>query len=286
LAPPLVTVTQEVSMHAQTTTVAIFALGGVLLTALPAARIAAQTPSSPQTQAQPQAPNCPVTHERLVDALRKSVKPSGGPDNGGLENNEWAAIVSRDGTVCAVAFSGNNWGDQWLGSRAIAAEKANTANAFSLDKMALSTANLYAGTQPGGFLFGLGRTDPPRSSDIGDGAAAQFGTDSDPLLGKKLGGIVVFGGGLALYGDTGLVGGLGVSGDTSCADHNVAWRMRDLLGLNHVTAGVNTKVKDGIVYDIGLTGSSSSGFGHPKCKGREADIASNIGAGTVEGLLH
>jgi uncharacterized protein GlcG (DUF336 family) len=32
----------------------------------------------------------------------------------------------------------------------------------------------------------------------------------------------VFGGGLALYDDQGIVGGLGVSGDSACADHNVA----------------------------------------------------------------
>ena len=73
----------------------------------------------------------------------------------GLDNNEWAALVNRDGAVCAVAFSGGKPDDQWPGSRAIAAEKANTANALSLNGFALSTANLYAGAQPGGSLFGL-----------------------------------------------------------------------------------------------------------------------------------
>ena len=228
--------------------------------------------------------SCPVRHDQLVDALRKSVKPTGGPENGGLENNEWAVAVTRDGTICAVAFSGENWGDQWLGSRLIAAEKANTANAFSLNGMALSTANFYAGAQPGGFLFGIAATDPPTPDEaIGD--VAKFGTESDPLQGKRLGGIVVFGGGLALYGDSGLVGGLGVSGDSSCADHNVAWRVRQHLGLDHVPRGVNNKVKDGIIYDIGLTGSSSSGYGHPKCKGHEAEIAERIGSGVSEGLF-
>src|SRR2546430_831468 len=76
------------------------------------------------------AANCPATHEQLTQALRASVKPSGGPGNGGLDNNEWAALVARDGTVCAVTFSGSKADDQWPGSRAIAAEKANTANAF------------------------------------------------------------------------------------------------------------------------------------------------------------
>ena len=82
-------------------------------------------------------------------------------------------------------------------SRSIAAEKANTANALSLDKFALSTANLYAGAQPAGFLYGLINTDPPSCGLIAMGKT--FGSASDPLTGKHLGGIVVFAGGLALY---------------------------------------------------------------------------------------
>jgi len=39
----------------------------------------------------------------------------------------WATLVNRDGVVCAVAFSGVNRGAQWPGSRAISAQKANTA---------------------------------------------------------------------------------------------------------------------------------------------------------------
>ena len=79
----------------------------------------------------------------------------------GLNDQMWATIVDRDGVVCAVAFSGVNRGAQWPGSRVISAQKANTANAFSLDNssnsegsgqpdgLALSTANLYSATQPG-----------------------------------------------------------------------------------------------------------------------------------------
>jgi hypothetical protein len=93
------------------------------------------------------AADCAVTHDQLTAALKQSVKPSGGPTNGGLDNNEWAAAVDANGTVCAMTFSGQSAGDQWAGSRAIAAEKASTANALSLDGFALSTANLYAGAQ-------------------------------------------------------------------------------------------------------------------------------------------
>src|SRR5215210_8956025 len=78
------------------------------------------------------AADCPVSHEQLLKALKASVKPAGGPKNGGFENHEWAGVVARDGTVCAVAFSGGKPDEQWPGSRAIAMVKASTANAFSV----------------------------------------------------------------------------------------------------------------------------------------------------------
>lgn len=227
---------------------------------------------------------CPINHDKLADALRRAVKPSGGPSNGGFDNNEWAAVTSRDGTICAVAFSGTKWDEQWLGSRVIAAQKANTANAFSLKGTALSTANLYFGAQPGGFLYGIPAGQPSPAELALGSDAAQFGSASDPMVGKRAGGVIVFGGGLPLYDGSGLLGGLGVSGDTSCADHNVAWRVRQALGLDKVPAGPGTLKNDGIVYDIGVTGSSGSGFGHPKCAGKEADVATEIGAGS-SGLL-
>lgn len=225
-----------------------------------------------------EAADCPVTHDQLANALKASVKASGGPGNGGFDNNEWAAIVARDGTVCAVAFSGNKPDDQWPGSRAIAMEKANTANAFSVKQMAMSTANLFASAQPGQSLFSITQASPP-SADATLGDANQFGTASDPMIGKRIGGVIVFGGGLAIYNDSGIVGGLGVSGDSSCADHNVAWRVRKALGLDKVPAGVNPNRKDAIVYDLGPGGMSASGFGHVKCAGTEADIANDLQAG-------
>jgi uncharacterized protein GlcG (DUF336 family) len=227
------------------------------------------------------AANCPATHDQLTQALKASVKPSGGPGNGGLDNNEWAALVSRDGSVCAVTFSGSKPDDQWLGSRAIAAEKANTANALSLKQFALSTANLYAGAQPAGFLFGIQTSNPVNPVVLYSGDPTQFGTASDPLVGKPLGGVIVFGGGLALYDQNGIVGGLGASGDTSCADHNIAWRIRHALQLDHVPAGVGPAKNDAIIYDIQPDKTSASGYGHPKCKGSEAEIAEQIQAGFV-----
>src|ERR1700749_51709 len=77
-----------------------------------------------------------VDHAQLQNALRKSIKPTGGPSNGGLDNHMWAAVVDRTGIVRAVCYSGNELGDQWPGSRSIAIEKANTANGLSLPKFA------------------------------------------------------------------------------------------------------------------------------------------------------
>jgi uncharacterized protein GlcG (DUF336 family) len=222
---------------------------------------------------------CPVQYEQLTAALKASVKASGGPGNGGFDTHEWAAVVARDGSVCAVAFSGPTPDAQWPGSRLIAAEKANTANGMSVKQMAISTANLYAGVQPGSPLFGLELTNPVNIVAAYRGDPAAFGTKNDPLVGQPIGGIVVFGGGLALYDANGIVGGLGVSGDSSCADHNIAWRLRGALGLDKVPAGVNPKSKDAIIYDIGPNGKSASGWGHPKCAGSEADVAAELGAG-------
>jgi len=48
----------------------------------------------------------------------------------------------------------------------------------------------------------------------------------------------LFGGGLALYNSQGvLVGALGVSEDSSCADHNIAWRTHHSLNLDVVPGG-------------------------------------------------
>jgi uncharacterized protein GlcG (DUF336 family) len=221
--------------------------------------------------------NCPVDYAKLTQALKANIKPTGGPSNGGLDHHMWAAVIARDGTVCAVTRSGPP-GEQWPGSRAIAIEKANTANALSLPKFAISTANLYAGAQPGGSLYGLTLTNPPDTASIYAGLAAKWGTDQDPMVGRPASGVVVFGGGYALYDGKTIVGALGVSGDTSCGDANIGWRVRHALGLDHVPGGITPKHNDGILYDIGLTGKSASGWGHPKCGFNEDKVAGQIGA--------
>jgi uncharacterized protein GlcG (DUF336 family) len=206
--------------------------------------------------------------------------------NGGFNLDMWATVVNRDGVVCAVVFTGADRGSQWPGSRVISAQKANTANAFSLPGLALSTANLYYAVSPGGSLYGLQHSNPVDTEVAYRGPAANFGTASDPMTGRRIGGVNVFGGGLALYNAAHvLLGAIGVSGDSSCADHNIAWRTRKGLGLDHVPAGVSSDPKrpDNIVYDITpqpgqQQGISTSGWGHAECSSAATMIAASLPA--------
>lgn len=215
--------------------------------------------------------------------LQTQLKIATGADNSGFGLNMWGTIVNRDGIVCAVAFTGNRRGDQWPGSRVISAQKANTANAFSLPTLALSTANLYSAVQPGGSLFGLQESNPVDTAAAYKGPSKDYGQPNDPLVGNKIGGVNVFGGGLALYNNLGeLVGAIGVSGDSSCADHHIAWRTRHALNMDFVPGGVNSadpNRPDNIIYDYlsesanHMAGASRSGWGHPVCPGaKDTDI--------------
>jgi uncharacterized protein GlcG (DUF336 family) len=222
-----------------------------------------------------QLPDCTASglpsHAALTTALQAVVNAQ---NNGGFGLPMWATIVNRKGEVCSITRSGAP-GDQWPGSRVISAQKANTANAFSLPGLALSTANLYTAVQPGGSLFGLQESNPVDPAVAYAGDANTYGTPTDPLVTNKVGGVNVFGGGLALYNAAGaLVGAIGVSGDTSCADHVIAWKVRDALHLDKVPGGVSgdSSRPDNIVYDIrGGQAGSASGWGHPHCLPSDVD---------------
>jgi hypothetical protein len=90
------------------------------------------------------------------------------------------------------------------------------------------------------------------------------------MVGSRVGGVNVFGGGLAVFGaGKKMLGGLGVSGDTSCADHSIAWLIRKNANLDHLAgvggvSGDNDR-PDNIVFDIDASGKSKGGFGHPQC---------------------
>jgi uncharacterized protein GlcG (DUF336 family) len=171
-------------------------------------------------------------------------------ENGGLfspSRSWWSAVVDREGVLCSVIRTG----DAWPGSRAISIAKANTANAFSNNQLALSTANLYAPTQPGGPLYGLNNSNPFNPDYLAQGSG----------IGRVPGGIITFGGGVPLYVDGKVIGGLGLSGNSACADHVVAYRMRRAAGLDKIPSGVAPGGTDNIIFATG----TPTGFQHPHC---------------------
>ena len=163
----------------------------------------------------------------------------------------WGAVVNRDGEDCGAATSTADPTQVWPGSQAIAKTKAYTANAFSLDTLALSTARLYTFTQPGHSLWSLGHSNVFDPQAL---AAPNKQTGSPRIVGGQ----IYFGGGVPLYKDGKIIGALGVSGDTSCADHEIAKRVRDILNFNP-TGGPTA---DDITYSAA---DGPSVFTHPLC---------------------
>ena len=196
--------------------------------------------------------SCGISEQNVLQIQNQLKFVVNLPDaNGGIfkPNRMWSAIVDREGKLCSVT----SVGDAWPGSRAIAIAKAGTANDFSNSALSLSTANLYAPTQPGGSLYGLNNSNPfnPEFLEKGTGHSAFPG------------GIITFGGGLALYVNGSVIGGLGVSGDSSCADHAIAYRMRARSGFDHIPKGVAPGNTDNIIY--AAAGTAPTGFEQPHC---------------------
>jgi uncharacterized protein GlcG (DUF336 family) len=222
---------------------------------------------------------------------------------------QWLAsrVISAQKAFTAVSLS--------LGTTS----NSTSNGALPTGKLALSTGNLYSAVQPGGSLFGLQESNPvfapgaygdtiatggggmsaanfrPGSEGgvatyAGPISTATYGTTSDPMIGQVIGGINVFGGGLALYTKGGVkVGAVGVSGDTSCTDHLIAWNLRYNLGLDHL-GGISgpaslfagdTMHPDNIIFDV-VNGVSPSGFGQPTC----GFGATNASATTIAKALH
>jgi uncharacterized protein GlcG (DUF336 family) len=177
------------------------------------------------------------------------MAPASGGDAGGLFHGraEWAAIVNRSGQMCVLVPPGDSLGGFWPGSRSISMAKAFTANGFSTDGSPLSTARLYTLAQPGHSLWGVTQPEPFDPQCYGASVES-----------KVCGGAITFGGGVPLYRNGRIVGGLGVSGDTPCADHEIAKRMRRLAGL---------EPKGGSAADdIQFTKTDrASAFTHPLC---------------------
>ena len=104
-------------------------------------------------------------------------------------------------------------------------------------------------------LFGVEGGNVLNSLLAYQGDYASFGTANDPMIGQRIGGTITFGGGLALYKNTTVVGGIGVSGDTACADHSVAWRTRIILNLQQ------SNPLDQLVFATDTAQTN----GHPHC---------------------
>lgn len=192
---------------------------------------------------------------QLRQLLQQAADPSvnqQGPAGGLFQGARmWAAVVNRAGEICGYTTSTQDPTQVWPGSQAIAKAKAYTANAFSLDSLALSTARLYTFTQPGHSLWSLGQ------SNLFNAALLQAPGDRSDR-GEIGGGLIFFGGGVPLYVNGRIVGGLGVSGDTSCADHEIAKRVRNLANLNPAGGAL----ADDITYS---SADGASVFTHPLC---------------------
>ncbi len=226
------------------------------------------------------------SHAALKTALSAVVAGGG---NAGFGNDMWGTVVNRDGQVCAVVFTGADRDSQWPGSRVISAQKANTANSFSLPGAypnlgigrALSTGNLYGLTQPGGSLYALEASNPVDTAvaygdpNHVDGSADRYLTPGEPLVGQFIGGVNVFGGGFALYNVNGQpVGALGVSGDTSCTDHIIGWKTRDALALDNIPGGVGDgATTDNLILADPVTPNT---FEHPFCGFLEGPIIQEL----------
>jgi len=209
--------------------------------------------------------------------------------NGGVGAPEWMAMVDSSGIVCAVVHSLDDGVDvtskTGIIHRPLAVFAATTANSYSRDGIGVSTANLYlhVANQQGfdaeinSGLNGLNNL----NFNVYGGDAKTWGTPKDPMVGKRIGGANMQGGGLPLYNSSKIkVGGLGVSGDFRCTDHVVAWKVREKLRDGAYTAHNNplglaydpnnpknpSNGTDAMIQDISpTTGKSASGFGYPVC---------------------
>jgi uncharacterized protein GlcG (DUF336 family) len=232
----------------------------LVASSLTAAGQEAQSPS-PLCQGLPRASDLRQLMQGAAIADNPALSPElrAGPGGvGGLFGGTrmWAAVVNRNGQLCAWNTSRADATNVWPGSQAIAKAKAYTANAFSVNAAGggfpLSTAQLYTFVQPGHSLFGLNQSNPFNPSFLLAPTGSNLG------LGQIAGGIITFGGGVALYSGNQIVGGLGISGDTACADHEIAKRVRDLAALNP-PAG---PLQDDISYS---SADGASPFTHPLC---------------------
>jgi uncharacterized protein GlcG (DUF336 family) len=193
----------------------------------------------------------PATND-LQEYLRRA--PAEGGEAGGMFGGkmEWAALVNRNGEVCGTAAATEDAASVWPAGQAIAKAKAYTANAFSTDAQPMSSARLYTLTAPGHSFWGVAAPNPFNPDCVESPA------DASKTDGKICGGTVALGGGVPLYKGKKRIGGLGVSGDTACADHEIAKRIRHIAQLDPE----HGPLADDISYS---SAAGASIFTHPLC---------------------
>jgi hypothetical protein len=193
----------------------------------------------------------------------KAANDSGGVGMLGM----WAVLVDTSGVVCAVANTeeGNLSVNAELAHRILAAHKANTSNIFSNNKATTASGQLYTQSLPGGTLYNVNldsKVDPY------SGNVRNFGTLKDPLIGKRIGGFSSLAGGLGLYdAKKTKVGAIGVSGNSRCTDHLVAWKIRDKLAggayvSSNIPGGFSPLGNDALVLDVSPDPTGSGGPGY------------------------
>src|SRR5262245_64822239 len=121
------------------------------------------------------------------------------------------AVVGRDGSLLAHSAMP----DAWVGSEDIAIAKARTAAFFSSDENALTSRI-------------IGVLSQAHNPDGSGGAGPLWGIGNSNQVGvtghqETRNGIITFPGGVAIYKNGRLVGGIGVSGDGVDQDEAVAF---------------------------------------------------------------
>ncbi len=185
----------------------------VLLLVVALVGIMGVVPTRLATQAQEATPAAgaeTLTEEELQGIIDAAVAAAGqtpsalrvDAQGAALPTRMHIAIVDRNGHLLAL----HSMADAWPVRIDIALAKAYTAAAVSSNENAVSSRSLGPLTQPGGPLWNVGNSNDP-------------GTGDDTVAER---GLIEFPGGLPLYKNGSLVGGIGVSGDGVDQDEDVA----------------------------------------------------------------
>lgn len=221
------------------------------------------------------------TAKELKAALVSIAKLDGGVSNGGVGSPVWLTEVDSSGIVCAITHNLPAGTDVTqhlaINHRILSTQKAAISNGFSRSNgvpgtgLAVSSANIFFGSQFNEVAQGL---DSLANSQLNPfvGDPKTWGTPSDPLVGKRIGGTAAVPGGLSLWDSTKTkVGAIAISGDFRCTDHVIAWKVREKLrkgaySVANVPYGLSSAHNDALVQDVDpVTRQSKSGYGYFVC---------------------